>query len=124
MQLTVNSDTGANYGYHRLYGNGVSAASDGSSSTTNIDPGYSALGTDLADVYAVWIIDIHDYASTTKNKTFRIFTGKNRNTTNSDNIIQLGSGLWRSTSAITSITITAATTQASSTSFALYGIKG
>jgi hypothetical protein len=77
-------------------------------------------------IFGVSIIDIHDYASTTRNKTFRFLTGNDRN---GAGILALFSGLWMSTSAITSLTfvpnnIGGAQTFISGTTFSLYGIKG
>jgi hypothetical protein len=126
IRITVNGDTAGNYNYNRVYASASTSTpfSDATANTTYIDPGEAAYGTDLANTFAAFIIDIHDYKSTSKFKTFRILKGKTRRTTNGDNIVQLGAGLWRSTSAITSITITAMTPQANNTSFALYGAKG
>ena len=119
--IRFNSDSGSNYAFHRLTGNGSSASADGFASQTyiDLDPG-GLTGTEQS----VGIIDIHNYASTTQNKTVRQFTGLDRNTTNGR--VKLVSGLWMNTSAITSISFTADNSQAFSTTtqFALYGIKG
>jgi hypothetical protein len=67
------------------------------------------------------LIDILDYASTTKNKTLRGFTGADLNGSGNSNIV---SGLWINTAAITSIQIIAeATAFKAGSTFALYGIK-
>jgi hypothetical protein len=72
------------------------------------------------------MIDIHDYASTTKNKTVRQFTGTDTNSSASGAFrLGLGSGLWMSSSAITTVSILpGGTAHAAGTTFALYGIKG
>jgi hypothetical protein len=67
------------------------------------------------------ICDVLDYANTNKFKTLRSLTGNDRNGSGS---IWLDSGLWRSTSAITSIKFTTGTAFAQYSQFALYGIKG
>lgn len=70
---------------------------------------------------AVAIIDIVDYASTTKNKTIRSFAGANANAALNDYTF-LVSNLVNSTTAITSINLnTGANTNF--TSIALYGVK-
>ena len=120
--IQFNSDTGANYSYHGLRGNGSVASAYGSSSETYglaIDSGDSATST-LG--WGVGIVDIHDYASTTKNKTIRSFTGFDEN---GDGFVELVSGGWFSTSAITSIKLffSPGTFSAGSV-FSLYGIKG
>jgi hypothetical protein len=70
------------------------------------------------------IIDISDYASTTKTKTVRVFMGSEQNT--SPRRILLASGLWNSTSAITTIALStqSATNFTTNTLISLYGIKG
>jgi hypothetical protein len=70
------------------------------------------------------IIDIHDYASTTKNKTVRSFFGHDRNGAGS---VYLYSGLWMNTGAITSLSLGQANfsgTFDTGTVASLYGIKG
>lgn len=122
-----NGDTStANYTYHLLSGNG-SAASAGAYTTGSLGGSYSlqsaGVTTELSNNTGVGILDILDYASTTKYKTFRSITGYDNNDTSG--IIYLISTLWLSTSAISSLTINTQggnfTTQ---TTFALYGIKG
>ena len=70
------------------------------------------------------LIDIQDYASTTKYKTVRSFSGMDGNAADTQYVVTLRSNLWLSTSAITSITLIPATAFTTSTTFALYGIKG
>ena len=106
-----------NYYAHALTGDGTTAAA------TSFSPTELALGavdgrsaTSLTGIIA----DIHDYSSTTKNKTLRSISGADNNGSGS---IYLWSGLWASTDAITSIRIFG-NTYTSGTTFALYGIKG
>ena len=70
------------------------------------------------------IVDIVDYGSASKYKTVRSFDGADMNGSGTE--INLTSGLWLSTSAITSITLTTTGGYAfrAGTTFALYGIKG
>ena len=121
--ITLNSDTGANYATHRLNGNGTSATALGLSSQ-NVARIYS-LGSRGSETnrIGVCILDIHDYASTTKNKTIRAIGGIETNGSNSE--ISLTSGLWVNTSAVSTITITVGSGNfATNTSIALYGIRG
>jgi hypothetical protein len=124
LYATVNSDTGANYAYHFLYGDGSAAGSTGSTSSTSMMIGYEA-GSNAgsnANTFGTTIIDVHDYASTSRNKTFRSFAGTDNNGTGQ---VRLMSGLWMSTSAITSIALTDAVDNfTSGSTFSLYGIKG
>jgi hypothetical protein len=129
IQIQFNSDTGNNYARHNLYGNGstVSALGVDTSTSNFIAIQSSACNSDasLANMVGTGIIDIHNYASTTQNKTVRAINGMDVNLSNTGFTIQLTSGLWTQTSAINSITLALSsgnfTTQ---TKFALYGIKG
>lgn len=121
LQMRFNSDTGTNYAQHRLQGNGVTASANGSATQSLI--GFIGYETGTTSVGGASIIDIQDYASTSKYKTVRSLNGYDTN--GAGNII-LASGLWQSTSAITSISIinSGGTAFNASTTFALYGIKG
>ena len=119
----ISSNLGTGTKGHYLYGTGSSAASyafDPLSSGM-----YVAIDGNSGNVSA-GIIDILDYANTSKNKTFRALHGRETNT--ADSSILLASGFWNSTSAISSITITnnvsGGVAFGSGSSFALYGIKG
>ena len=125
LNFIFNSDSAANYSNHYLYGNGTSAVAAGASGSSVINlPGTNQIST--ANYMSVLIIDIIDYASTTKYKTVRTFNGADANGTGTTNrCVALNSGLWRSTSAITDIQMTAwGTGFVAGTQFALYGIKG
>ncbi len=118
-----NGDTATNYGYHTLQGTGSTAIAGGYTSQTNILISEDQLGASTTRP-TVGIIDIHNYASTTQNKTVRIFAGSDQVTTGT---VALISGLWRSTSTITSVSVNfigGGANFASGSTIALYGIKG
>ena len=120
LKLGFNGDTGTNYSRHVLYGDGSAVVADGSSSVTSIYVSPNTGGSSTRN--AVGIIDVHDYASTTKNKTARIFTGLD---TNGAGTVDLWSGSWMNTAAVTSLEIVGLSiTFAAGTTFSLYGIKG
>ena len=120
--IRFNSDTGSNYSRHWLRGNGTTASVNGAASQTEMYGFEFTDNTDTANIYGIGIIDIHDYASTTKNKTIRCLTGADKNGSGN---IYLYSGAWLNTNAITSITIySPANAPTTDTTFALYGIKG
>ena len=125
-RLQFNSDTGSNYAGHTLQGNGSSAIVSGNVSQANIGSVIRVPGTSAtADVVGGFIIDIHDYASTSKNKTVRAFTGVDSNTANTNYRVLMTSGLWMDTSAINSISLFLSSSNwTTQTTFALYGIKG
>lgn len=125
-RLTFNGDTATNYASHYLQGDGTSATAVGAASATRItiQGGEVRGATTHPTIYGGSIIDIVDYASTTKTKTVKYFAGGDVNGV-STGIVAIGSGLWNSTAAVTSLTITVGSTSfAASTTFALYGIKG
>jgi hypothetical protein len=127
--IRFNGVATASYISHWLYGNGstVLASTNGTGDTYIYVRGtYMSSNATYANMTGTMILDIADYASTTKNKTVRYVAGNDANgngTTNS--ISALGSGLFIDTTAISSITIYPADTAFATTStFALYGIKG
>ena len=116
-----NDTTNANYARHSLNGDGTAAAASGAtSSNPNIACYLSNPSTTSPQVI---IVDIPDYASTSKYKTIRVFTGNDRNGAGG---IELNSVLWMSTSAISSLVFpnSNAVNYNSGSTFALYGIKG
>ena len=122
--MQFNSDTAANYSWHFLRGNGSVALASASTSTSNVAVQYGATGNSGAtDIFAGAVVDILDYQNTNKNKTVRSLQGMDLN---GSGWIYFQSGNWRSTSAVTSITLDqqygSNFTQYSQ--FALYGIKG
>jgi hypothetical protein len=124
--VRFNSDSGANYAIHNLRGNGVSAASQAVANNIEIEAGWIATSADATNVMGVSIIDIHDYASTTKNKTLRAMSGiDNNNLTTTNERIYLYSGLWMNTTAVNSISLISNSGNWTTASvFSLYGIKG
>jgi len=121
-------DTGANYSWHRIYGNGSSAGADSGASQNNMYTLVCPGSTGGSNVFGVAVIDILDYANTNKYKTVRSLSGADLNGTPSSVGGQLyfSSGNWRSTSAITNIRITPVVGPnfVQYSQFALYGIKG
>lgn len=122
--IRVNSDTGSNYAWHRLMtfdSAGTQTVNASGSDSTTVIPFNRANGS-IADQFDVGIVDIIDYASTSKYKTVRIIEGLNSNGAGESNV-SLRSGLWMSTTAINSITFLSSGTFVAGSSIALYGIK-
>ena len=117
MLLRVNGDTGSNYSYTLLTGNGSSAASARGTSTSNgvaDSNGYlNATNFNLATLHFM------NYSNTTTYKT--ILSRSNSASTGTDAI----ANLWRSTAAITSISVYPANSAsfAAGSTFDLYGIS-
>lgn len=118
--MRFNGDTGNNYGRHELLGDGASVSASGSASSSQIRIGYNpALSPGCAA-----IIDIHDYADTSKYKTARALSGWSYQPIDTVGQLKFNSGVWMNTAAITSISFTSGFAFTTSTTFALYGIKG
>lgn len=119
--LRFNSDSGSNYSYHQIEGNGSSAVAGAGTSTTSIIHFINGIESTTTAGNA-FIVDVLNYSNTTTYKTTRALTGCDKNGSGQ---MFLVSGNWRSTSAITDISITTnAGTFAQYTQVALYGIKG
>lgn len=118
-----NGDSANNYTLHWLSGDGTTASSLGIAPYGGIRGNEIAGASAGANVRGVSIMDIYDYASTSKFKTVRAMGGDDRAGSGS---ISLNSGVWMNTSAITSIVLTPVFGGLFTgfSSFALYGIKG
>ena len=124
LLLRFNNDSGAtNYDFHRLNGNGTSAGADARINFSAIyisSRGYGISST--ANIGSAVVVDILDYTNTNKNKTTRILSGQELNTSNSD--IEFTSGSWKNTSAINRIDLSMGSGDlAQYTHIALYGIR-
>jgi hypothetical protein len=119
LGIRFNNDSSSIYAYHKLTGDGSSAGAGGQASDSYIglfyDKGFIGTYPNVA------IIDIIDYASTTKNKTLRSFAGNDNNSTGGE--VYLESGLWASTAAINRIDSVFMSGN-SNVTYSLYGIKG
>lgn len=124
LDLRLNGDSATNYSRHFLYGNGSTATATGAANTNSVDCGLHTTNLLSSGIMAAFIIDIHDYASTTKNKTVRVFSGEDFNSANTEARVYLTSGAWRSTSEVNSISLLGVGSFLTSTVFSLYGIKG
>ena len=121
----LNSDTGSNYRWHDLSGDGATASAYAPPSTSTYGDiaGWTPLNTATAGIFSSHILDILDYANTNKYKTARSLGGMDLN--GSGGLISLRSSLWMNTNAVTSISIFPSSgSWVQYSSFALYGIRG
>jgi len=117
LRLTFNNSTN-NYRSHYLEGTGGGVLA-GSESDPRINI-YAALPS-AASTFSGTITDILDYANTNKTKVVRALSGWDGN---GSGYVDLDSGLWNDTTAITSIKFApSAGNFAQYSHFALYGIK-
>lgn len=116
--LRFNGDTGTNYSYHGMYGDGTNplilAGSGNSKDHAYI--GYGAVG---SSAFNCAIVDILDYANPNKLKIVRSNHGVDYTT---NGFVMLNTGSWNSGSTITSVTVYGGTYNAG-THIALYGVK-
>lgn len=120
LYFKVNNDSGSNYSYTILYGTGSAAGSfRASSQTLGMFDYYGQPDTTLGN--SNYILNFMNYSNTTTYKT--ILSRSNRAGSGTDAIVNL----WRSTSAITSITMqvspSATINFSVGSTFTLYGIK-
>lgn len=116
VNIYFNSDTGTNYSCTRLYGGGGLASSDRFSNTASSLGGW---GTNANTVPYLFTSHIMNYANTTTYKT--MLTKPNEVNAGYVGIITT---LWRSTSAITSVTFSGNANFSVGSKFDLYGILG
>lgn len=118
LYIRFNSDTGTNYSHTTLYGQDGSVGSFRQSNRTEINAYTGLPGT--AGQFSLTTFDIFSYAGST-NKSCLLTVNNDQNTVGG----QVGreAGLWRSTSAITSITVLPQTNSFDTgTTATLYGI--
>jgi len=120
VNIRVNNDsTSGNYFGHKLYGNGSSAVATSMSGQPYLYLQF--IGGSTTQPSAT-VLDVLDYASTTKNKTTRLLFGWD---INGSGEVDLVSGLWSSTAAINRMDfILSSSNFATATQVALYGLKG
>ena len=112
-RITFNGDTGTNYSNTQLYGTGTVAGTSRLSTFAYIQSGYNTASTQDTHIH-----QIMNYANST---TFKTTLTRFNDT---GDIVGASVGLWRSTAAINSITITQGSGNYSiGSTFTLYGIK-
>jgi hypothetical protein len=124
--LQFNSDTATNYSWHNLKGTGSTVTATASASQTWMNVADGMWGTNTGGTFGAGIIDVLDYANTSKYKTIRTLSGVDINGTIAGygGWLGLTSGNWRNTNAVTSIKIIAGSGNfLQYSSFVLYGIK-
>jgi hypothetical protein len=110
---TFNSDTGSNYSWTRIYGDGSTAGSQRASSQSNLRIGNQS-GTG-SSAFSPMILNIMNYSNTT---TYKTMVARPNNPAR---IVDAYVNMWRSTSAISTVSFTG--NFLSGSTFNLYGIK-
>jgi hypothetical protein len=125
MVFSTSFNSGATgYNNHILYGDGSQGLSTYEGLTNRINFGTTSGNGALANSFGSGVFEILDYTNTSKFKTVRFLDGFDNN---GSGLVALRSGLWQSSSAISSITFGpenfAGLSYLTGTSFSLYGIK-
>lgn len=117
LHLRFNDDSNDNYNYMYMLGDGSSPGSGRERSTYQLIT--SSVGNDQTSRYSAENWQICNYSNTTTFKTVLM-----RHMVDFGNQVQVFAGLWRSTAAITKVSIIAggAKNWASGSTFTLYGI--
>jgi len=123
--MRFNSDTGSNYYRHRFETENAGGAVGGTS--TGTDAQYHFIGSSAlctSGVFASGVVDILDYANTSKNKTTKSLCGYMESTAR--NLIGFEGSMWNNTAAVNTIALKVnyGTYYAIGSTIALYGIKG
>lgn len=110
--IRFNSDSGTNYSWTQIYGDGTSAISDRTTNATYINLGYTNTTQPAKIVY------IQNYGNSSTYKTVLV------RHSNASTVAQAIVGMWRNTAAITSITfaLSDGNNLAAGSTFTLYGI--
>jgi hypothetical protein len=122
FRVQFNGDTASNYAIHYTYGDGTTVYSGGAGDDTSLYTFRTTGASAASNIFGTGVMDILDYKNTSKYKTLRTLSGEERD---GDGYVFYGSGLWRSTSAITSIKLFYLSGNfAQYSQLTLYGIKG
>jgi hypothetical protein len=117
LAIQFNTDTASNYSKTYLYGDGTSVVSGRGTSQTNIS--ISNMPISSTGVFGAGVANIQNYSNATTYKTVVSRGGA----ANTGMIVIAYVGLWRSTAAITTITLFSDTGNlATGSTFSLYGI--
>jgi hypothetical protein len=113
IQMRFNSDSATNYSFTRMTGDGTTASSDRSTSIAHIELAFY-----VSTARNINIVQIMNYSNSTTYKT--VLNRANAQTVNVGT--QAYAELWRSTAAITTISVAASGNLSAGTTLTLYGI--
>jgi hypothetical protein len=122
MGIRFNGDTAANYSRHAAQGQGNNSVQMlGYANVSEVEVGEAFADNVNSSYLGSFIMDIYDYANTSKYKTFQFMDGQ----TNPDRQqMRFASGNWRNTNAVTSMQFRVlAGTMTYLTNFAIYGVR-
>lgn len=130
FKIRINDDTGNNYSWHSLNSapnSPSNAANAGSESSVSYIAPFSTATSVETGIFGGAVIDVLDYASTSKYKTVRGLSGADTNGQASGyaGYFSVTSGLWRSTATVNSITLYPdyGSNFLQHTQFSIYGVR-
>lgn len=120
LSIRFNSDSGTNYSFAEMYGNGTSASSFKATNASSIPIDYNVTA-GVNHTGFISVLNIMNYANTNSYTTVLV----RENNASDPSFPGSGAivGLWRNTTAITSITVVANIANFNAGTFTLYGIK-
>ena len=129
IRIAFNADTGSNYTYHALIGEGSSESvgyATGFTAALTIDGTAGGSGQSASD-YGISIVDILDYRNTNKNTTILCINGRLSYTSAPvwSSGVSLSGAFWDNTAAVTSIALSVqnGTNFVRGSEFTLYGLN-
>ena len=120
--LRFNNDSGSNYSYTHLYGDGSSAGSERASNQTSGTAGFwIPAASTTSGIFSAMTLHIMNYSNNTTYKTAIVREAQQSNT---GGLPGASVTLWRSTNAITRVDLSVGVGDwATGSTFTLYGIK-
>jgi hypothetical protein len=120
--VRFNGNTTTTYTRHRLFGGDSAITSNALTTVSSIGIAAQMGGTGATSAFSSGVMDILDPYSTTKNKTIRALTGRLPGA--SERFVNLTSGVYRQTTATSSISLTGESGNiAANSRFSIYGIR-
>jgi hypothetical protein len=120
MAAQLNGDTGSNYAFHRIVGASGSVQTGQVSSYGNMRLGVTSAASNSSGAFSAYLCDVLDFSSSSKNTTLRTLEGS---AGSGYQEVGFYSGLWNSTSSVTSIRIFDEANFVAGSRFSLYGSK-
>jgi len=118
--VRFNNDSGSNYSWTRIYGDGTSAASQANTSRSGIGILWLTEVSSAADTFNLLTLDVFSYAGSTYKTSLTTASADK----NGSGTVERAVALWQSTSAINRLDLTASSsTFTAGTTATLYGIK-
>lgn len=121
--LNFNSDSGANYAWHRVYGDGGTGTAGGNASATFARIDRMPAASSTANTFGGFVVDILDYSDTNKTTAIKSIGGYDAN---GNGWSSFNSSLWMNTNTVSSITFANADggNLVQYSQAVLYGIQG